>query len=255
MNCKNGFWHIFKVLVVLNLLCAFLSGCNQVPEEIDYQIIQLKLEDDKKTNDYSRLFRDSESILEVKVLDKLSALNSEVITNEDGEITDFSSFRKVVVTKVIKGNQELLGQEILLREPIAIRSSNGYEYFKGQLETALVEGLSYLVYLDKKDARDFYPVANNGYAKWALNGSLLTDDWILLTLLNDYGQMNPRKYVLRGEESFEYEEFESIHIHSVEKDNYILYFYDVRTGRTYFTIDGRYYSVSGKIAFPEEEQE
>ena len=249
---KRGLWSICKILIIFGLLLPSLFGCDQISEEIDYEIIQLKKEEERKENEYSRLNRNAVLILEVEVLDRLSIANSVIFYEGGSVITDFYSYRNVHVKKVLKGSADLENQTLVIREPLALGYSIGYEYYPNQLETALVGGLTYIVFLEDKDIEGIFPISNDGQAKWALNNTIMTEEWVLLTFLNYYAEMSPRKTSLRSEESFEYEDFELIYIALVGIDNRIEYYYDAMKGRTFFNMEGKYYSVSGKVSLIQE---
>ena len=242
--------------MALGILCAFLIGCDRAPETVKYTIHQLKDESEKKENEYARLSRNSLLILEVKVLDRLNSVNSSVLFDEDGNLAEIYSYRGVEVLKVLKGDPELVGQHIFIYEPVAISAYNGYEYYYGQLETALVEELTYLVFLDRNHETTFFPLANEGFAKWALNDIKMAEDWVILTLLNDYAGMSPRRNTIVKEEAFELNNYDAIFINYAESVCEVNYFYNAKEGKTYIIANhNRYYSVSGKVSFNIVEEE
>ena len=227
-----------------------------MPETVQYRIYQLKDESEKKDNEYTRLYRNSLLILEVKVLDRLNYINSTVLFDDEGNLAEIYSYRSVEVVKVLKGDQVMLGQQIFINEPVAISAYNGYEYYPGQLETALVEGLTYLVFLDRNNESSFFPLANEGYAKWALNDIKVAEDWVILTLLNDYAGMNPRRNTIVKEEAFELINYDAMFIDYAETTCEVHYYYNAREGRTYIIVNrNRYYSVIGKVSFSLVEEE
>lgn len=249
VNKKHRGLNVFKKFMVVILLVLSATACQQDEEETAYYIYQLKDAAEKEANDYTVLNRGAKIILEVVVEDNLSVLNSEVFFDEDKKVTDFYSFRWVVINKVLQGDKELEGEYIYIKETVAIHDTNGYEYYEGQLDSCLKAGQTYLVYLEEADTRGMYPITNEGLAKRVLNESALNEEWMVLTFLNHYGKMTPRKYVLEIEEEYRAEEHDILYITFGGRAHRVEYYYDSYSGRTFMNINNKYYSIGGRISF------